>query len=138
MHYTKPFTMSRNISYFVYLFIYQLFCLSYLFVVIGYVIAIYVYRCLCSHVVNLLLFIYCFFFSVVVNSQINVSFSPAPIWLSLSLLNLQYYSTYQKIICLNKLFFLTMVLYFAIICVLYIKKIVSLCYNQLQIKLLNV
>jgi hypothetical protein len=42
MHYTKPFTISRNISYFVYLFIYQLFCLSYLFVVIGYVIAIYV------------------------------------------------------------------------------------------------
>jgi hypothetical protein len=33
---------------------------------------------------------------VVVNSQINVSFSPALIWLSLSLLNLKYYLTYQK------------------------------------------
>ena len=41
---------------------------------------------------------------VVVNSQINVSFSPAPIWLSLSLLNLKYYLTYQKKICLNKSF----------------------------------
>ena len=50
-----------------------------------------------------------------VNSQINVSFSPAPIWLSLSLLNLKYYLTYQKKICLNKSFCLTMVLYFAII-----------------------
>jgi hypothetical protein len=55
---------------------------------------------------------------VVVNSQINVSFSPAPIWLSLSLLNLKYYLTYQKKFCLNKSFCLTMVLYFAIICVL--------------------
>ena len=44
---------------------------------------------------------------VVVNSQINVSFSPVPIWLSLSLLNLKYYLTYQKKICLNKSFFLT-------------------------------
>ena len=41
---------------------------------------------------------------VVVNSQINVSFSPAPIWLSLSLLNLKYYLTYQKKIFLNKSF----------------------------------
>ena len=54
---------------------------------------------------------------VVVNSQFNVSFSPAPIWLSLSLLNLKYYLTYQKKNCLNKSFCLTMVLYFAIICV---------------------
>ena len=54
---------------------------------------------------------------VVVNSQINVSFSPAPIWLSLSLLNLKYYLTYQNKICLNKSFCPTMVLYFAIICV---------------------
>jgi hypothetical protein len=38
----------------------------------------------------------------VVNSQINVSFSPAPIGLSLSLLNLKYYLTYQKKNCLNK------------------------------------
>jgi hypothetical protein len=54
---------------------------------------------------------------VVVNSQINASFSPVPMWLSLSLLNLKYYLTYQKKICLNKSFCLTMVLYFAIICV---------------------
>ena len=54
---------------------------------------------------------------VVVNSQINVSFFPAPIWLSLSLLNLKYYLTYQKQFCLNKSFCLTMVIYFAIICV---------------------
>jgi hypothetical protein len=47
----------------------------------------------------------------------DVSFSPAPIWLTLSLLNLKYYLTYQKQICLNKSFCLTMVLYFAIICV---------------------
>ena len=51
---------------------------------------------------------------VVVTSQINVSFFPAPIWLSLFLLNLKYYSTY-KTKCLNKSFYLIMVLYFAII-----------------------
>ena len=54
---------------------------------------------------------------VVVNSQINVSISPAPIWLFLSLLNLKYYLTYQNYLYLNKSFCLTTVLYFAIICV---------------------
>jgi hypothetical protein len=44
---------------------------------------------------------------VVVNCQINVSFSPAPIWLSLSLLDLIYYLTYQKKIFFNKSFCLT-------------------------------